>query len=94
MLIASAKGAIELRNPLSEDHVALRPSLIARSARMSSRATCAPARNEHRLFELGRVFFAPDGEEERQLGVCSLREGTATTRIGALHETAVSISSI
>jgi phenylalanyl-tRNA synthetase beta chain len=63
---AFAERALELRNPLSEDHVMLRPSLlpgvlgvIARNIRSGSESI--------RLFELGRVFDPDKGNEGRQI---------------------------
>jgi phenylalanyl-tRNA synthetase beta chain len=65
---AITENAIELRNPLSEDHVALRPNLLpgllaVLDRNVRARAECLA------LFELGRVFVPPDGEEERHLGL-------------------------
>lgn len=64
---AATGGAVELKNPLSEDHVALRPSLapglldvFARNQNMGARSI--------RLFEIGRVFLPPDAVEQRALG--------------------------
>ena len=61
-------GAIELRNPLSEDHVALRPTLLSglldvlgRNIRNGASSIC--------LFELGRVFTPPDVVEKRNLAL-------------------------
>jgi phenylalanyl-tRNA synthetase beta chain len=63
-----AEGALELRNPLSEDHVALRSSLLpgllqvlARNARNGAASV--------RFFELGRVFSPQDATEKRNLGL-------------------------
>jgi phenylalanyl-tRNA synthetase beta chain len=72
-----AAGAVALRNPLSEDHVALRPSLIhgllnvlARNVRTGSQSV--------RLFELGHTFAPPEAAERRHLALlCS----------GELHST-------
>jgi len=65
---AFSEDAIELRNPLSEDHVALRPSLISgllevlgRNARAGAEAVA--------IFEIGRTFIPPSGKEERHLGI-------------------------
>ncbi len=61
-------GAVELRNPLSEDHVALRPSVVrglldvlARNVNMGATSI--------RLFELGNIFVPPHGSEKRALGL-------------------------
>ncbi len=66
--IAAAGGAVELKNPLSEDHVALRPSLIrglldvlARNQNMGATSI--------RLFELGRIYLTPDATEKRVLAL-------------------------
>jgi phenylalanyl-tRNA synthetase beta chain len=64
----SNQGAIELKNPLSEEHVALRPSL-------TSGLLAVLARNQNmgatsvRIFELGRIFLPPDAREECALGL-------------------------
>jgi len=65
---AFSEGAIELRNPLSEDHVALRPSLISGLLGVLDRNVRAGAERVA-LFELGRVFVPPTGKEERHLGI-------------------------
>ena len=66
--IAFGENAVSLRNPLSEDHVALRPSLISgllgvleRNVRSGADRVC--------IFEIGRVFLAPEGREEKRLGI-------------------------
>jgi phenylalanyl-tRNA synthetase beta chain len=66
--IAAQDGAVALRNPLSEDHVALRPSIVrglldvlARNLNMG--APCI------RLFEIGNIFSPPDAQEQRALGL-------------------------
>ncbi|MFL6568900.1 MAG: phenylalanine--tRNA ligase subunit beta [Chthoniobacterales bacterium] len=65
---AAEDGAVELRNPLSEDHVALRPSVVrglldvlARNVNMGATSI--------RLFELGNIFTPPDAKEQRALGL-------------------------
>jgi phenylalanyl-tRNA synthetase beta chain len=65
---AFADNAIELRNPLSEDHLALRPSLISgllgvldRNARVGAERVA--------IFELGRAFIPPSGKEERHFAI-------------------------
>jgi phenylalanyl-tRNA synthetase beta chain len=63
-----AEGAVALRNPLSEDHVALRPSLLANLIEVLTRNVRNGA-TSIRLFELGRVFSPPDALEKRSLGV-------------------------
>jgi phenylalanyl-tRNA synthetase beta chain len=65
---AFSEGAIELRNPLSEDHVALRPSLISGLLEVLGRNVRAGA-EAVAIFEIGRTFIPPDGKEERHLGI-------------------------
>ncbi len=72
-----SKEAAELRNPLSEDHVALRPSLLPGLLAALERNLRAGAKSI-RLFEVGRVFLAPDGGEVRRLAL--LLCGQATER--------------
>jgi phenylalanyl-tRNA synthetase beta chain len=62
------REAVELRNPLSEDHVALRPSLIPGLMAVLERNIRAGAKSV-RLFEIGRVFLPPQGEEIRRLAL-------------------------
>jgi phenylalanyl-tRNA synthetase beta chain len=65
---AFSEGAIELRNPLSEDAVELRPSILAGLLPVLDRNIRAGA--EHvAIFEIGRTFIPPSGKEERHLGV-------------------------
>src|SRR5436853_2484849 len=68
--IASAfsERALALKNPLSEDHVALRPSLIVGLLGVLARNVNAGAESV-RIFEIGRVFVPPSGKEERHLAV-------------------------
>ncbi len=68
-----AQTAVELRNPLSEDHVALRPSLVPGLLAALERNVRASARSV-RLFELGRVFLPPDARETRRLALLLLGE--------------------
>src|SRR5215475_4619023 len=63
----ASNKAIELRNPLSEDHVALRPNLISGLLDVLERNIRAGAESVS-FFEIGRVF-PPSGEEERHLGI-------------------------
>src|SRR5437763_7544277 len=65
---AFTEDAIELRNPLSEDHVALRPSLISGLLGVLERNIRAGAESVS-VFEIGRAFIPPDGKEERHLGI-------------------------
>jgi phenylalanyl-tRNA synthetase beta chain len=64
----AASEALELRNPLTEDHVALRPSLISGLLQVLERNVCAGAESVS-IFEIGRVFIPPSGREERHVGV-------------------------
>src|SRR5213076_1863026 len=65
---AFAENAIELRNPLSEDAVALRPSISAGLLAVLDRNIRAGAERVA-VFEIGRTFIPPSGREERHLGV-------------------------
>jgi phenylalanyl-tRNA synthetase beta chain len=65
---AFSEGAIALRNPLSEDHVALRPSLISGLLEVLERNIRAGAESIS-IFEIGRSFIPPSGKEERHLGI-------------------------
>src|SRR6266496_518615 len=60
--------AMELRNPLSEDHVALRPNLISGLLDVLERNIRAGAESVF-VFEIGRTFPPPSGKEERHLGI-------------------------
>jgi phenylalanyl-tRNA synthetase beta chain len=74
---AEATAAIELRNPLSEDHVALRPNLLSGLLAVLDRNVRAGAERAA-IFEIGRIFVPPAGKEERHLGI--LLWGNATSR--------------
>ena len=63
-----AQNALELRNPLSEDHVALRPTLLSGLIDVLARNVRNGAPSI-RLFELGRVFSPRDAAEKRNLGL-------------------------
>jgi phenylalanyl-tRNA synthetase beta chain len=65
---AFSESAIELRNPLSEDHVALRPSLISGLLGVLERNIRAGAESVS-IFEIGRAFIPPSGKEERHLAI-------------------------
>jgi phenylalanyl-tRNA synthetase beta chain len=65
---AYGENAIELRNPLSEDHVALRPSLLAGLLAVLDRNIRAGAERVA-IFEVGRVFEPPSGVEKRRVGI-------------------------
>jgi phenylalanyl-tRNA synthetase beta chain len=60
--------ALEVRNPLSEDHVALRPSLLPGLLMVAARNFRSGAESI-RLFELGRIFAAANGNEQRHLAL-------------------------
>jgi phenylalanyl-tRNA synthetase beta chain len=60
--------AIELRNPLNEDHVALRRSFHPSLLDVLTRNVLGGARRIA-MFELGRIFVPPDAREERHLGI-------------------------
>jgi phenylalanyl-tRNA synthetase beta chain len=62
------EGAIELRNPLSEDHAALRKNFFSPLLDVLERNVLAGAQRVA-MFELGRVFLPPDAKEERHLGI-------------------------
>jgi len=66
--IAFGENAIALRNPLSEDHVALRPSLLVGLLGVLDHNVRAGAERVA-IFELGRVFVPPAGKEEHHLGL-------------------------
>jgi phenylalanyl-tRNA synthetase beta chain len=59
--------AIELRNPLSEDHVALRPNLVSGLLDVLERNIRVGAESVS-FFEIGRVF-PPSEDEERHVGI-------------------------
>jgi phenylalanyl-tRNA synthetase beta chain len=74
--IAANENAINVRNPLSEDHVALRSSLLTGLLEVLDRNVRAGTARVA-IFELGRVFIPPTGKEERRLGI--LLWGNATS---------------
>jgi phenylalanyl-tRNA synthetase beta chain len=63
-----SSAVMELRNPLSEDHVALRPSLISGLLDVLERNIRAGAESVS-TFEIGRAFIPPSGKEERHLAI-------------------------
>jgi phenylalanyl-tRNA synthetase beta chain len=65
---AFGENAVDLRNPLSEDHVALRPSLLPGLLKVLEHNIRAGERRVG-MFEMGRVFLAPDAREVRRLGL-------------------------
>jgi phenylalanyl-tRNA synthetase beta chain len=66
--IAVGEKAINLRNPLSEDHVALRSSLLAGLLSVLD-LNIRAGMQRVAIFEVGRVFVPPYGNEERHLGL-------------------------
>jgi phenylalanyl-tRNA synthetase beta chain len=62
------ESAIELRNPLNEDHVALRRSFYPSFLDVLARNVLGGAQRVA-IFEVGRVFIPPQGKEERHLGI-------------------------
>jgi phenylalanyl-tRNA synthetase beta chain len=65
---AFGENAIELRNPLSEDHVALRPSLLPGLLGVLDHNIRGGAERVA-IFETGRVFEAPDGAEKKRVAI-------------------------
>jgi phenylalanyl-tRNA synthetase beta chain len=65
---AFAENAIELRNPLSEDHVALRPSLLPGLLGVLEHNIRAGAERVA-IFETGRVFEPPSGAEKKRIAI-------------------------
>src|SRR5260370_24717031 len=63
----ASNKAVELRNPLSEDHVALRPNLISGLLDVLERNIRAGAESVF-IFEIGRAFPPSEGEQ-RHLGI-------------------------
>jgi phenylalanyl-tRNA synthetase beta chain len=66
--VAGTNGATELRNPLSEDHVALRTTLIPGLLAAVERNVRTGA-ERIALFEIGNVFAPPTGEQQRKLAI-------------------------
>ena len=66
--VARTNGAIELRNPLSEDHVALRTTLIPGLLAAVERNIRAGA-ELIALFEIGNVFAPRTCEQQRKLAI-------------------------
>jgi len=62
------EGAIDLKNPLSEDHVALRPSLLVGLLGVLDRNIRAGTERVA-IFEIGRVFEPPSGTEKRRVAI-------------------------
>jgi phenylalanyl-tRNA synthetase beta chain len=66
--LAQTRGAMELCNPLSEDQVALRTSLIAGLLGVVARNTRAGA-ERIALFEIGNTFGPANAEQRRKLAI-------------------------
>jgi phenylalanyl-tRNA synthetase beta chain len=66
--LAFGENAIELRNPLSKDHVALRPSLLPGLLGVLDHNIRAGAERVA-IFETGRVFEPPSGEEKKRVAI-------------------------
>jgi len=66
--LAFGENAMELRNPLSEDHVALRPSLLPGLLGVLDHNIRAGAERVA-IFETGRVFEPPVGTEKKRVGI-------------------------
>jgi phenylalanyl-tRNA synthetase beta chain len=62
------EDAIELRNPLNEDHVALRRTFFPSLGDVWARNVQGGA-ERIAIFEVGRVFIPPEGTEERHIGI-------------------------
>ncbi len=65
---AFGENAIELRNPLSEDHVALRPSLLPGLLGVLDHNIRAGAERVA-IFETGRVFEPSSGAEKKRIAI-------------------------
>src|SRR5205814_6508649 len=65
---AFGESAIELSNPLSEDHVALRPSLLPGLLGVLDHNIRAGAERVA-IFETGRVFEPPSGAEKKRVAI-------------------------
>jgi phenylalanyl-tRNA synthetase beta chain len=66
--VAFGENAIPLANPLSEDHVALRPSLLVGLLGVLDRNIRAGEKSVA-VFEIGRVFEHPNGKEKRRAAI-------------------------
>ncbi len=66
--LARVTGAVALRNPLSEDHVALRTSLVSGLIASAARNLRGGVERVG-LFELGNVFAPATGEQRRLLSM-------------------------
>src|SRR5436190_6571307 len=66
--LAFGENAIELRNPLSKDHVALRPSLLPGLLGVLDHNIRSGAERVA-IFETGRVFEPPSGAEKKRVAI-------------------------
>src|SRR5205814_4749344 len=66
--VANARGAVQLRNPVSEDHVALRTTLLAGLLSTLARNVRAGA-DRIALFEIGDTFAPETGQQKLQAGL-------------------------
>src|SRR6266487_2990363 len=66
--LAFGENAIELRNPLSKDHVALRPSLLPGLLGVLDHNIRAGAEGVA-IFDSGRIFEPPSGAEKKRVAV-------------------------
>lgn len=66
--IAFGENAVSLTNPLSEDHVALRSSLLVGLLDVLDRNIRAGA-GSVAIFEIGRIFEPPNGQEKRRAAI-------------------------
>ena len=66
--LAFRETAIELRNPLSEDHVALRPSLLPGLLGVTDDNIRAGVERVA-IFEIGKVFEPPGGAEQKRVAI-------------------------
>ena len=66
--LAFGENAIELRNPLSEDHVALRPSLLPGLLGVLDHNIRAGVERVA-IFEIGKVFEPPTSTEQKRVAI-------------------------
>ncbi|MFN2623126.1 MAG: phenylalanine--tRNA ligase subunit beta [Chthoniobacterales bacterium] len=67
--------AVQLKNPLSEDHVALRSTLMPGLIGVLERNIREGA-EQVKIFELSKVFIPPDAQEQHRLGILAWRKLT------------------
>jgi len=69
----NAPAAVPIKNPLTDDHTHLRPSLIPCMLKVIARNKANSPETPLLLFELGKIFFNPDRPAEKEslcIGVC------------------------